>query len=79
MRTRYVKGGPCLRGHDGLRYASTGQCVECQVERAREYRATETRADRNARMKRYRQNVKARALNGRAVARCDASRLTTTA
>ena len=27
-------GTPCKRGHDGTRYAMTGQCVECTRARA---------------------------------------------
>jgi hypothetical protein len=26
---KVYKGSPCLRGHAGLRYTSTGGCVEC--------------------------------------------------
>ncbi len=28
----YTTGRPCKRDHNGLRYASTGQCVQCLTE-----------------------------------------------
>ena len=34
----YATEKPCLRGHTGLRYASTGNCVQCHRERRRDDR-----------------------------------------
>lgn len=36
---RYFTGKPCKRGHVSQRYASTGQCVECQRHHERTYYA----------------------------------------
>lgn len=33
--TDVYRGPPCPNGHDGLRYKSTGQCVECKRESGR--------------------------------------------
>jgi hypothetical protein len=27
---RYYRGSPCVRGHDGQRFASDGSCVQCK-------------------------------------------------
>lgn len=29
---RYISGKPCRRGHNGPRYASSGNCIECVAE-----------------------------------------------
>jgi hypothetical protein len=33
-----VKGSTCLHGHEGLRYAKTGQCVTCNKVRLQKWR-----------------------------------------
>jgi hypothetical protein len=33
--TEVYQGSPCPNGHDGLRYKSTGQCVQCKRESGR--------------------------------------------
>ena len=43
------RGRPCLRGHDGLRYKSSRNCVTCNVERARAVRQALTLARRRER------------------------------
>jgi len=35
---KVYKGSPCLRGHAGLRYVSTGGCIECEGLRKRRRR-----------------------------------------
>ena len=35
-RQRTYLGTPCHRGHGGLRYTATGNCVECSRYQARE-------------------------------------------
>ena len=35
---RRYRGAPCLRGHDGERYTSTGACVQCAREYVANYR-----------------------------------------
>lgn len=32
---KYNTGKPCQRGHESLRYTSTGQCIECSARRTR--------------------------------------------
>lgn len=34
----YHTGRPCHKGHDALRYTSTGNCVECNKEKSGAYR-----------------------------------------
>lgn len=36
---KVYRGAPCKRGHDGLRWRSTNNCVECNRDYAREYNA----------------------------------------
>jgi hypothetical protein len=43
------RGRPCLRGHDGLRYKVSRNCVTCTIERARAVRQALTLARRRAR------------------------------
>jgi hypothetical protein len=34
-----VMGKPCRNGHPGVRYASTGQCVQCMQENVARWKA----------------------------------------
>ena len=34
MSAETYQGNPCKRGHSGMRYVSTGNCVECAIYRA---------------------------------------------
>lgn len=37
----FYTGKPCKRGHDGQRYANSGQCVECERARVKGWHATQ--------------------------------------
>ena len=37
-------GLPCRKGHDGLRYTRTDNCVHCSVQNGRKYRDTRLRS-----------------------------------
>lgn len=42
----FYRGRPCLYGHDGVRYVSTGDCVHCRREDSRDrYRAMAVAAE----------------------------------
>jgi hypothetical protein len=40
---KVYQGSPCLRGHSGLRYTSTGGCIQCISEGIRKRRRPKER------------------------------------
>ncbi|EIZ8816807.1 hypothetical protein ACVZJR_003940 [Cronobacter sakazakii] len=42
--TRYYTGRPCTHGHDSQRYTISGECVQCNTERAK--RAAQARSEK---------------------------------
>jgi hypothetical protein len=45
---RYFQGTPCHRGHVGLRYLSTGACVDCMAMHGKNNRAKKSQQRKEA-------------------------------
>lgn len=45
--SKYTATKPCVRGHDPIRYVSTGQCVKCAKLATQKWNATQTPGKRH--------------------------------